>query len=272
MPREVMERDKLIELIDDFLIPFRRESQETGEEESKDRIPQAAVEYLARATSKKPDTVARALQRIKRENTSGFVGFETAEWIVAVGMGRPDIFRAYFPVIAQENGNGNGDQLPQRKERPPVPPGVPSKKCRGPFCKGQFRPLSEFHFHKQGKDIGKPRSYCKECYSFKTRQYRQEWDARNPKYYSDYARARNIKNRKHKDWEHYGLVSYFKVSFALEELCKRLGPSATARMLGVSRSTVYNWRGHQFPQIRKEYAARILQSLWEVRNGNGSME
>lgn len=264
MPREVVERDKLVGVIDDFLRPFRRGQSEEGKNLA------AAYEHLALTTGKTPETVARTIYRIKEENTSGFVLLTTAEWIVAVGMGRPDLFHTYLEVVAQESDRGGNGQLPQRKERPLVPPGVPSKKCRGPFCKGQLRPLSEFHFHKRGRNIGKPRSYCKECYSLKTRQYRQEWDARNPKYYSDYARERNIKNRKHKDWEHYGLVPYSKVSFALEELCKKLGPSATARMLGVSRSTVYNWRGHQFPQIRKEYAARILQSLWEVRNGNGS--
>ncbi len=263
MPREVVERDKLVELIDDFLRLFR-EDQPEGDKNSA-----AAYEYLARNTGKKPDTVARTIYRIKRENTSGFVRLETADWIVAVGMGRADLFHTNLEIITQGNGKGDSGQLPQRKERPPVPPDVPSKKCPGPFCEGQPRPLSEFHFYKQGRDTGKSRGCCEECYSFKARKWRQSWEIRNPKYHSEHDRERNIKNRKHKDWKYYGLVPYSNVSFALEALCKKLGPKATARLVGVGRSTVYMWRGHQFAQIRKEHAARILQSLWEVRNGNG---
>ncbi len=255
MPREVVSRDMLVEIIDDFLRSFREDHSEG------DKNSGAAYEYLARNTGKTPDTVARTLYRIKRENTSGFVRLETADWIVAVGMGRADLFHTYLEIITQGNGKGDSRQLPQRKDRPPVSPNVPSKKCPGPFCEDQPRPLSEFH---------KSRGCCEECYSFKARKWRQAWKVRNPKYYSEHDRERNIKNRKHKDWKYYGLVPYSNVSFALEELCKKLGPKVTARLIGVSRTTVYGWRKHQFAQVRKEHAARILQSLWEVRNGNGS--
>lgn len=265
MPREVVSRDALVSLIDDFLKPFREDQPE------KDKISLAAAyENLARNTGKKPSTVARALHRIKKENTSGFVNLETAEWIVAVGMGRPDLFHTDLEVIAQESGKGDNGQLPQRKKRLPVPSDVPSKKCQGPLCQGQPRPLSEFHLNKQGRNTDKPRGYCRECRSFGARKSRQSWKVRNSEYCSGYDRERNIRNRKHKDWKYYGLVPYSSVSFALEELCEKLGPKATAHLIRVSRTTVYEWRKHRSAEIRKEHAARILQALWEVRNGNNS--
>lgn len=178
MPIEVVARDRLVPIIDAFLKPFKEDPQVTVRE-SKDKIPRAAVKHLALVTGKKPDTVYRALRRIREENTSGFVMFETADWIVAVGMGRPDLFQVNLEVIVQESDRYNA---------------------------------------------------------------------------------------------HHGLVPCSRVGFALEELCKKLGPKETARMLGVSRTTIYDWREHRSVQMRKEYAVHILRSLREVRNGNGSTE
>lgn len=264
MSREVVERDKLTKLIDDFLRPFREETP-PGSRASDDRIPEAAAEYLAQKTGKTADTVARSLYRIMRENTSGFVELKTADWIVAVGMGRPDLLHTYLQVIIQGDGERDSGQLPQRKERPPVPPGVPAKTCRGVFCQGQIRPLLEFGLYNAGGGKKKLQSRCTECDAFESQKRWKKWELQNPKAHEVY----NRRMRKHQEWEHYGYVPYFRVEFAVEELCSRFGPKKAARLIGVSYRALWTWRTGRSKQVFKENAARILQALSEVRNGNG---
>ncbi len=158
------------------------------------------------------------------------------------------------------------EEIPAAKDRPLVPPGTRAKACWGPFCRRQLRPLSEFHLQKGGKSAGRPRTYCKECDSFKARKYRREWKLRNPGFYEEYYRERNIRNRKHQEWQHYGLVPYAKVGFAVEALCRLFGPTRAATRIGVRYGTLHKWRKNTFASIRKEHAARILRAFKEARD------
>lgn len=158
----------------------------------------------------------------------------------------------------------------ERRERPIVPAGVPAKKCPGPFCQDQLRPLTEFYFHKSGRDAGRPRTYCKECDAYTSRPYQRAWRKRNP----EECRERNIQRRrgKSKHWKYYGHVPFVRVEFALKSLCNLLGRTKTAELIGVTYQCVWKWSTNPPEMMRKEYAARILQTLWEVRNGNGLKE
>ena len=158
--------------------------------------------------------------------------------------------------------------LPQRKKRPSVPVGMPAKRCPGPFCQGQLRPLTEFYFCKSGRDAGKPRGYCKECDARKGRPYKRAWRHRNP----DECKERNIRRRrgKSKDWRYYGYVPFARIEFAFKNLHDLLGPTETAKLIGVTYHCVWRWRTNPPEKMRKEYAARILQVLLEVRRENGN--
>ena len=160
--------------------------------------------------------------------------------------------------------------LPQRRDRPPVPAGVPFKKCPGPFCQGQERSLAEFYLHKTGRDAGKPRTYCKECDAHKGRPHQRAWRKRNP----EECKERNIRRRKGRSrhWKYYGHVPFSRIQFAFSQLCHLVGPTQTAKLIGVTYQCVWKWQTKPPKTMRKEYAARILQTLWEVRNGSGSSE
>ena len=268
---EVVERAALIKVVDDFLRPFI-EKEPPAPNATEDRIPDAASEYIARRTGKTTDMVARALYRIKKESTSRFVDFAVADWIVAVGMGRADLFHTELEVITQGNSKRADAQMPKRKKRPPVPPGVPVQKCPGPFCQGQERPRTTevWYFYKGGRDAGEPLSYCKKCSNFTARKRRREWNKRNPDYYRQYHRERRILKLAHQDWRYYGYVPYSKVEFAVEELCRILGPTKTAQRIGIHRSSLLMWRRHDVKNIYKERAARVLQALLEVRQENSN--
>lgn len=212
--------------------------------------------------------VKRSVRRIKASEKD-LILLETADRLVTA-VGRPDLL--HFGIVEVEDGDiGDNEEQIQPKRRPPVPPGVPAKKCPGPLCQGQPRPLSEFYFRKRGKGVGRPRSWCKECEIFKSQNDRRRLRQYAPGRYEEALRRRRLRERQqHKDWQYDGLVPYPKVGFATEELCREFGPKKVASLLGVSRSALWYWRTQRVEQIRKEYAARILQLLWEVRNGNSS--
>ena len=209
------------------------------------------------------DAVRKIINRLKMDGQD-FVSFSKADRL-AVAVGRPDLLRVELEI-------GEREEAPGLKKRPPVPEGIPARKCPGPFCQGQRLPLAEefFSFCKKGKRVGKPRGYCRECDAFKNRKHRQDWELRNPQRYRQYRERLNLRNPrlKNKEWQYHGLVPLEKVDFAVEELCRTLGPVELARRIGVGRSTLFRWRNHEIIHVRKEHAARLLNALWEVRNGN----
>ena len=153
-----------------------------------------------------------------------------------------------------------------KRQRPPIPANVPAKKCPGPLCQGQERPLTEFYFRKSGRDVGKPLSYCKECGNFTARERRRKWNERNPNYYRQYDQEKRILKPANQDWQHYGYVPYSKVEFAVEEICRILGPTKAAQRIGIRRSCLLMWRRRDVRKIYKERAARVFRALLEVRN------
>lgn len=214
--------------------------------------------------------VRKTIERIKASGEE-FVSLHTADRLVTA-VGRPDLLYTDLKPVAQRNAKEVDAPMPKRKQRSPVPDDIPSKRCPGALCQGQRLPLSpEFwSFYRSGNQAGQPRGYCRECDSFKTGQYRKERRLRDPEGYRKSRQASEIRKRKHREWQHCGLVPVAKVWFAIDELCRILGTEGVAQRVGVHRATVFEWRSRRFSTVRKEHAARILQALWEVRNGNNS--
>lgn len=258
-------KTKLLEIIDEFLEPYRQEGVNGAEPVA---VPTEAAEYIANGSGRTPDVAARTLHRIIRENPK-YVRFGTVDWLVAAGMGRPDLLHTDL-VTTKRVSQSVSAQLPKRQKRPSVPEGVPAKKCPGRLCKGQFLPLSSefWNFHKTGKEAGKPRRYCRKCDSFQAGQYRKKRRARDPEGYRKLRQAEQIRKRKHKDWQYCGLVPASRVMFAVDELCRVFGPGEAARRIGIHQATIFEWRRRKFSRMQQEYAARVLLALQEARNGN----
>ena len=234
-------KDRLLEIVEGFLDRYRSEDENGNVV----KIPEAAAAYIANGTGKTPDAVARTLYRLIEEDPK-FVKFGTADWLVATGMGRPDLLQTDLIRVNRKSG----------RAKLAIPPSVPTKRCPGPLCQGKPVPVTEFQF-RSGERKKERRAYCRACDAVKSRPYKKAYDFRR---------------RKHRDWRYSGYVPFSRVKFALEELCVLFGSVATAKLIGVSHDCVSRWRTDPPRNMRKEYAARILQTCLEVRNGNGFHE
>lgn len=139
-----------------------------------------------------------------------------------------------------------------------TPSGKREKLCTGPKhpSGGAWLPLDQFYFHKTGRDKGKPRSYCKSCNYSKCRPYQQK--AKEHRY---------VERARKEGWRYHGYVPFAKVEFAVKTLYRILRSyRKVARATGVAYYSAWRWVNTPPERIKKEYAARLLQALMEVRN------
>lgn len=123
-----------------------------------------------------------------------------------------------------------------------------TKVCRGHFCQGDKRPLTDFYIHKSGARKGRPFSQCIRCW---------HWQRAHPK-------------------NETGWVTMVPKRLAMpvfRELFRRLGPQETARRVGVAYNQLSPSRLRRKRSFRLQTYERAKDVLEKARqNGEDNWD